>query len=92
MFNTEIADLVKFSAYNFLYSPGIEKVVKISPSEPLYYGYIFPKEMENTSVIVRVESDNDICMTVSIQNTSVSLDDNSQLSTNSSKLHISFSF
>ncbi|XP_012056983.1 PREDICTED: SID1 transmembrane family member 1-like [Atta cephalotes] len=43
--------------------------VQISPSEPIYYGYIFSKE-ENSSVIVRVESDNDICMTVSVQNTS----------------------
>ncbi|XP_011060636.1 PREDICTED: SID1 transmembrane family member 1-like isoform X1 [Acromyrmex echinatior] len=43
--------------------------VQISPSEPIYYGYIFSKQ-ENSSVIVRVESDNDICMTVSVQNTS----------------------
>lgn len=74
--------------YN-LYSSGVEKIVEISPSEPLYYGYIFPKETENTSVIVRVESDNDICMTVSIQNTSVSFDDDLQLSTNSNILLVS---
>lgn len=56
------------------YSSGIEKTVEISPSEPKYYGYVFSKETEDTSVLVRVESDNDVCMTVSIQNTSVSLD------------------
>ncbi|XP_032663534.1 SID1 transmembrane family member 1-like isoform X2 [Odontomachus brunneus] len=66
-FNLSVTEIV---TEDFYLSPGIEKVVEISPSEPLYYGYIFPKEMENTSVIVRVESDNDICMTVSIQNTS----------------------
>lgn len=47
-------------------------MIEISPSEPIYYGYIFSKQADNSSVIVRVESDNDICMTVSIQNTSVS--------------------
>ncbi|GAB1859726.1 SID1 transmembrane family member 1 [Camponotus japonicus] len=54
---------------DFYLSPGNKKVVEISPSEPIYYGYIFSKQA-NSSVIVRVESDNDICMTVSIQNTS----------------------
>ncbi|EGI61710.1 SID1 transmembrane family member 1, partial [Acromyrmex echinatior] len=55
-------------SYKYKYSE--KKVeVQISPSEPIYYGYIFSKQ-ENSSVIVRVESDNDICMTVSVQNTS----------------------
>ncbi|EFN66381.1 SID1 transmembrane family member 1 [Camponotus floridanus] len=53
---------------DFYLSPGNKKVVEISPSEPIYYGYI--SKQANSSVIVRVESDNDICMTVSIQNTS----------------------
>ncbi|XP_076277521.1 SID1 transmembrane family member 1 [Lasioglossum baleicum] len=44
--------------------------VTISPSGPIYYGYTFPKEIESSSVIVHVESESDICMTVSIQNTS----------------------
>ncbi|XP_072758199.1 SID1 transmembrane family member 1 [Anoplolepis gracilipes] len=55
---------------DFYLSSGNKRVVEISPSEPIYYGYIFSKQANNSSVIVRVESDNDICMTVSIQNTS----------------------
>ncbi|TGZ57665.1 SID1 transmembrane family member 1-like isoform X2 [Temnothorax curvispinosus] len=54
---------------DFYLNSGTEVEVQISPSEPIYYGYIFSKQ-ENSSVIVRVESDNDVCMTVSIQNTS----------------------
>ncbi|KAL6257470.1 hypothetical protein P5V15_011040 [Pogonomyrmex californicus] len=54
---------------DFYLSSGNKVEVQISPSEPIYYGYIFSKQ-ENSSVIVRVESDNDICMTVSVQNTS----------------------
>lgn len=58
--------------YYYFYSLGDERTVQISPSEPIYYGYIFPQQTENSTVIVRVESDNDTCMTVSVQNTSVS--------------------
>jgi len=48
-------------------------MVQISPSEPIYYGYIFSKQVENfSSLIVHVKSDSDICMTMSVQNTSVS--------------------
>ncbi|KYQ59051.1 SID1 transmembrane family member 1 [Trachymyrmex zeteki] len=54
---------------DFYLSSGNKVEVQISPSEPIYYGYIFSKE-ENSSIIVRVESDNDVCMTVSVQNTS----------------------
>ncbi|XP_011155014.1 SID1 transmembrane family member 1 isoform X2 [Harpegnathos saltator] len=64
-FNLNVTEIT-----DFYLSSGIEKVVEISPSEPVYYGYIFPENTEITSVIVRVESDNHICMTVSIQNTS----------------------
>ncbi|XP_033325019.2 SID1 transmembrane family member 1 [Megalopta genalis] len=55
---------------HFYLRSGEERSVTISPSEPNYYGYTFPKEAESSSVIVHVESGNDICMTVSIQNTS----------------------
>ncbi|XP_076239058.1 SID1 transmembrane family member 1 [Calliopsis andreniformis] len=55
---------------HFYLSPGEKRSVEISPSEPIYYGYTFPGQTESSSVIVHVESDNDICMTVSIQNTS----------------------
>ncbi|KAL6432784.1 hypothetical protein ACFW04_006278 [Cataglyphis niger] len=55
---------------DFYLSSGNKTIIEISPSEPIYYGYIFSKQADNSSVIVRVESDNDICMTVSIQNTS----------------------
>ncbi|XP_076686693.1 SID1 transmembrane family member 1 [Andrena cerasifolii] len=54
----------------FYLSIGEKKSVKITPSEPVYYGYIFPEQIESSSVVVHVESDDDICMTVSIQNTS----------------------
>ena len=55
--------------YDFYISPGEERVVEISPSQPIYYGYTFPRQTESSSVIIRVNSDSDICMTVSIQNT-----------------------
>ncbi|XP_012233210.1 SID1 transmembrane family member 1 [Linepithema humile] len=55
---------------DFYLSPGNKTTVQISPSEPIYFGYIYSRQAENSSVIVQVESDNDICMTVSIQNTS----------------------
>jgi len=56
----------------FFNSSGKETIVQVSPSEPIYYGYIFSKQVENfSSLIVRVKSDSDICMTVSVQNTSV---------------------
>ncbi|KAH0946843.1 hypothetical protein HN011_008569 [Eciton burchellii] len=56
---------------DFYLSSGKETIVQVSPSEPIYYGYIFSKQVENfSSLIVRVKSDSDICMTVSVQNTS----------------------
>ncbi|CAL1681359.1 unnamed protein product [Lasius platythorax] len=66
-FNLSVAEVTDFY---LLLSSGNKRVIEISPSEPIYYGYIFSKQTDNSSVIVRVESDNDICMTVSIQNTS----------------------
>lgn len=59
---------------NFIFfSTGENKTVEISPSQPIYYGYTFSGQVESSSVIVHVKSDSDICMTVSIQNISVSL-------------------
>ncbi|XP_046145976.1 SID1 transmembrane family member 1-like isoform X1 [Osmia bicornis bicornis] len=55
---------------HFYLSPGEKRSIEISPSQPIYYGYIFPGQEESSSVVVHVESDSDICMTVSIQNTS----------------------
>ncbi|XP_060828615.1 SID1 transmembrane family member 1-like [Bombus pascuorum] len=55
--------------YDFYISPGEERIVEISPSQPIYYGYTFPRQAESSSVVIRVNSDSDICMTVSIQNT-----------------------
>ncbi|XP_003704971.2 SID1 transmembrane family member 1 [Megachile rotundata] len=55
---------------DFYLSPGDKRLVEISPSQPIYYGYVFPGQVESSSVIVHIESDSDICMTVSIQNTS----------------------
>ncbi|XP_017792434.1 PREDICTED: SID1 transmembrane family member 1-like [Habropoda laboriosa] len=54
---------------HFYLSSGEKRSVEVSPSQPIYYGYTFSEEVEN-SVIVHIESDSDICMTVSIQNTS----------------------
>ncbi|KAK9297183.1 hypothetical protein QLX08_009048 [Tetragonisca angustula] len=55
--------------YDFYISPGGKRNVQISPSQPIYYGYTFPGQAESSSVIVHVQSDSDICMTFSIQNT-----------------------
>ncbi|CAL7951792.1 unnamed protein product [Xylocopa violacea] len=56
--------------HHFYLNTGEYRTVEISPSQPIYYGYNFQGNTENSSVIVHVESDNDICMTFSIQNTS----------------------
>jgi hypothetical protein len=47
-----------------------ERSVYVSPAEPRYYEFKFEGETE--TVLLRVDSDDDICMTVSIQNMSVS--------------------
>ncbi|XP_029169765.1 SID1 transmembrane family member 1-like [Nylanderia fulva] len=64
-FNLSVVEVM-----DFYLSSGNKRVIEISPSEPIFYGYIFSKQTDISSVIVRVESDNDICMTVSVQNTS----------------------
>jgi hypothetical protein len=46
-----------------------ERSIYVSPAAPRYYEFQF-KDIE--TVLLRVESDDDICMTVSIQNMSVS--------------------
>ena len=45
--------------------------VTISPAEPIYYSYDFNGQTESSSVLVQVESDSDICMTIAIQNATV---------------------
>ncbi|XP_054015847.1 SID1 transmembrane family member 1-like [Hylaeus anthracinus] len=55
----------------FYLRTGEKRLMEISPSEPIYYGYTFQEQVESSSVIVHVESESDICMTVSIQNISV---------------------
>lgn len=62
-----------FYSLSFFPSPGGKRNVQISPSQPIYYGYTFPGQAESSSVIVHVQSDSDICMTFSIQNTTVSM-------------------
>ncbi|KAL0130708.1 hypothetical protein PUN28_002379 [Cardiocondyla obscurior] len=62
-------DISVVEVQDFYLRSGNKIQAQISPSEPVYFGYIFSKH-ENSSVIVSVESDNDICMTVSVQNTS----------------------
>lgn len=44
--------------------------VYVSPAEPRFYEFKFTDDIE--TVLLRVDSDDDICMTVSIQNMSVS--------------------
>jgi hypothetical protein len=53
-----------------IHSLSEERSVYVSPSEPRYYDFQFQADME--TVVLRVDSDDDICMTVSIQNKSVS--------------------
>jgi len=47
-----------------------ERSVYVSPAEPRFYAFNFTDNAE--TVLLRVDSDDDICMTVSIQNMSVS--------------------
>ncbi|XP_015588840.1 SID1 transmembrane family member 1-like [Cephus cinctus] len=54
---------------DFYIGLGEERKVVISPAEPIYYGYTFSDDVESSSVVVQFESDSDVCMTVSIQNT-----------------------
>ncbi|KAK2580071.1 hypothetical protein KPH14_012354 [Odynerus spinipes] len=64
-FNLEVAEQTDFNI-----RLNEKRTVEISPSEPIYYSYIFPEDSESSTVVVSVESDNDICMTFSIQNVS----------------------
>jgi hypothetical protein len=47
-----------------------ERLIHVSPAEPQYYAFKFKDDIE--TVLLRVDSDDDICMAVSIQNMSVS--------------------
>lgn len=47
-----------------------ERHIHVSPADPQFYAFSFPDDVE--TVLLRVDSDDDICMTVSIQNRSVS--------------------
>jgi len=47
-----------------------KRSVYVSPAEPRFYAFKFTDNIE--TVLLRVDSDDDICMTVSIQNMSVS--------------------
>jgi hypothetical protein len=47
-----------------------ERQVHVSPADPQFYAFNFQEGVE--TVVLRVDSDDDICMTVSIQNRSVS--------------------
>ncbi|XP_015117063.1 SID1 transmembrane family member 1 [Diachasma alloeum] len=55
---------------DFYIRSGESRKLVISPSEPHYYGYNFSNEADNRSVLVKIESDSDTCMTVSVQNPS----------------------
>ncbi|KDR19041.1 SID1 transmembrane family member 1-like [Zootermopsis nevadensis] len=53
---------------NFSVKLSEERTVYVSPAEPQYYDFKFEDSVE--TVLLRVDSDDDICMTVSIQNKS----------------------
>ncbi|XP_057331500.1 SID1 transmembrane family member 1-like [Microplitis mediator] len=52
---------------DFYLTLGESREVTISPSEPRYYGYNFSDQVESGSVLMKIESESDTCMTVSIQ-------------------------
>ncbi|CAD6207953.1 GSCOCG00003211001-RA-CDS [Cotesia congregata] len=54
---------------DFYLGLGETREITISPSEPRYYGYSFSNQVESGSVLMKIESDSDTCMTVAIQNT-----------------------
>ena len=57
----------------YIFRAGESRDVTISPSEPVYYGYNFSESNDSSSsVLVQVNSASDVCMTFSIQNTTVS--------------------
>ncbi|PNF38902.1 SID1 transmembrane family member 1 [Cryptotermes secundus] len=53
---------------NFSIRLSEERHVHVSPADPQFYAFSFPDDVE--TVLLRVDSDDDICMTVSIQNRS----------------------
>jgi predicted DNA-binding protein with PD1-like motif len=62
--------LVKIEMFCVIHSLSEGRSVYVSPAEPRYYEFQFKDNIE--TVLLRVDSDDDICMTVSIQNMSVS--------------------
>jgi hypothetical protein len=77
--NTDVSFTVRVDFQNeFFIEPSVPYNFTISPSEPRYYFYNFSTnvtEVENSNydtVILEVFSADSVCMTVSIQNASVS--------------------
>jgi len=62
--------LLKFEMFCVIHSLSEERSVYVSPAEPRFYAFNFTNSTD--TVLLRVDSDDDICMTVSIQNMSVS--------------------
>lgn len=56
---------------NFYLTEAQEYSVSVSPSEPKYYYYKFFNDTKSTSAIIEIVSDDDICLTVSIQDSYV---------------------
>ncbi|XP_063979425.1 SID1 transmembrane family member 2-like [Diachasmimorpha longicaudata] len=63
-------DLSVIAETDFYIRSGESRTLKLSPSEPRYYAYNFSNQADSSSVLVKIESDSDTCMTVSIQNPS----------------------
>ncbi|XP_066599229.1 SID1 transmembrane family member 1-like [Prorops nasuta] len=55
---------------HFYMKSGEERSAVISPADPTYFGYNFANDTRSSSVVIEVSSDNDTCMTVSIQEAS----------------------
>ncbi|XP_043279627.1 SID1 transmembrane family member 1-like isoform X2 [Venturia canescens] len=66
--SSNIAFQMMITEADFNISVGDPRNVTISPAEPIYYSYNFDDENKISSVLMQVESDSEICMTISIQN------------------------
>lgn len=62
--------LLKIEMFCVFCSLSEKRSVYVSPAEPRFYEFKFTDNTE--TVLLRVDSEDDICMTVSIQNMSVS--------------------
>lgn len=48
---------------------------KISPSEPIFYHYSFPDTERSSRVYIEIDSEDDVCLIASVQDTFVIITD-----------------